>query len=336
MLRPAVFLGLVMAAILLRPMPGFAQQPVNVHSFNRAETDRYIAEFAQRSPLGQFYHGRDVTPVTDQPVVRMNRDTLYSSAIVDLDAGPATITLPDSGGRFASILAIDQDHFVYGVFYAPATFVFTREQVGTRYLVLLGRVFVNPADAADMAAARRVQDSMALQQAAAGRLELPNWNTHQLDAIRAQLNGLMPFVDPGRALGRRSAVNPLDHVIATAAGWGGNPREAATYLPIVPPGPGEAWRLRLPAVPVDGFWSITMYNAAGFMVPNARNAYSVNNVTARTASDGSVTVQMGGCTDMTENCLPAPEGWNALLRLYRPRAEILDGRWRMPALEAVR
>jgi hypothetical protein len=336
MLRRVVLLGLMLGAVTLLPIAGSAQQPVTVHSFNRAETDRYIAEFAQRSPHGQFYHGRDVTSVTDQPVIRMNRDTLYSSAIVDLDAGPATITLPDSGGRFASILAIDQDHFVYGVFYAPATFVFTREQVGTRYLVLLGRVFANPADAADMAAARRFQDSMVLQQAATGRLELPSWNTRELDAIRAQLNGLMPFADASRALGRRGAVNPLDHVIATAAGWGGNPREAATYLPIVPPGPGNAWRLRLPSVPVDGFWSVTMYNAAGFMAPNPRDAYSVNNVTARAAADGSVTVQMGGCTDTTENCLPTPEGWNALLRLYRPRAEILDGRWRMPALEAVR
>jgi hypothetical protein len=64
--------------------------------------------------------------------------------------------------------------------------------------------------------------------------------------------------------------------------------------------------------------------------------YALNNVTARPGADGSTTLQFGGCTDTTPNCLPVPTPWNALLRLYRPRAEVLDGRWQAPALEAAR
>ena len=40
-------------------------------------------------------------------MIRLNRDTLYSSAVFDLDAGPVTITLPDAGKRFMSML-VDQ------------------------------------------------------------------------------------------------------------------------------------------------------------------------------------------------------------------------------------
>jgi hypothetical protein len=336
LLPRAALLGLA----LLLPAAAVAQtRPVTLHDFVRAETDRYIADFARRGTPGAFAHDRQATPVTDQPVIRMNRDTLYSSAVVDLDAGPATVTLPDAGPRFVSLLAIDQDHFVYGVFYAPATFVFTREQVGTRYLVLLVRTFANPDDAADIRAAHAVQDAIALRQASPGRIELPAWDQRALDAIRGQLNGLATHLAGfGRAFGRREEVDRIDHLIGTAAGWGGNPRGAAIYMPIVPPAGAAAagWRMRLPEVPVDGFWSVTVYNAAGFMEANPRNAYALNNVTARREADGSTMLQFGACADATANCIPTPSGWNAVLRLYRPRAEILDGRWRMPALEPIR
>ncbi|MFM7778404.1 MAG: hypothetical protein ACKPB8_06535 [Alphaproteobacteria bacterium] len=46
-------------------------------------------------------------------------------------------------------------------------------------------------------------------------------------------------------------------------------------------------------------------------------------------------MQFGGCTDTAPNCLPVPSPWNAVLRLYRPRAEIIEWRWTMPALEAL-
>jgi hypothetical protein len=71
------------------------------------------------------------------------------------------------------------------------------------------------------------------------------------------------------------------------------------------------------------------------MVPNPRNAVSINNVTGRRGADGAITVQFGGCEDTTPNCVPTPPTWNALLRLYRPRAEVLDGRWTAPRLEPV-
>ena len=56
----------------------------------------------------------------------------------------------------------------------------------------------------------------------------------------------------------------------------------------------------------------------------------LNNITAKTGTDGSVAIQFGGCDGKTPNCLPIRKGWNYVVRLYRPRAEILDDKWKFP------
>ena len=73
----------------------------------------------------------------------MNRDTLYSYGVFDLDAGPVTITLPDTGKRFMSLLTINGDHYNLPVVYAPGSFTFSREQVGTRYMMVAVRTLAN-------------------------------------------------------------------------------------------------------------------------------------------------------------------------------------------------
>jgi hypothetical protein len=47
--------------------------------------------------------------------------------------------------------------------------------------------------------------------------------------------------------------------------------------------------------------------------------------------DGSYTLQFGGCTAKSVNCLVTPAGWSYVVRLYRPRAPILDGSWQFPS-----
>ena len=123
--------------------------------------------------------------------------------------------------------------------------------------------------------------------------------------------------------------------MATAAGWGGLPDAEARYLSVEPRLPVGEYELTVRDVPVDGFWSISLYNADGFFEPNDRNAYSVNNITATPNEDSSVTVHFGGCDGDRPNCLPIMDGWNYTVRLYRPRREVLDGSWSFPSIEHV-
>lgn len=83
----------------------------------------YFAGIVQKEGgFGKFNHHREVIPIDKQPVIRCNRDTLYSSAIFDLDAGPVTITLPDAGGRFMSLQVIDEDQYTPAVFYGAGNY----------------------------------------------------------------------------------------------------------------------------------------------------------------------------------------------------------------------
>lgn len=94
-----------------------------------------------------------------------------------------------------------------------------------------------------------------------------------------------------------------------------------------------AYTLTMPKdVPVQAFWSVTVYNKEGFFTPNKHNAYSVNNVTGKKNDDGTTTIRFGGSPDQT-NFLPITEGWNYIVRLYLPGWEILEGNWNPPAAE---
>ncbi len=313
---------------------------VTIDTFRRAETDTYLARFVKEGAFEKWKHERDVASIDNQTVIRLNRDTLYSFAIFDLDAGPVTVTLPDPGQRFLSMQVIDQDHYAPYVFYAPGVHTLSKAEIGTRYVALAVRTFVNPKDAADVKAVHALQDAIRSEHAAGGSFEIPQWDQESLKQVREallQLAAANGGIDSAKMFGHKDQVEPTAHLIGTAAGWGGNPKAAAIYVGVNPAhNDGKTpYVLRIGEVPVEGFWSISVYNKAGYFEKNAANSYTVNNVTAQRDGDGAVTVHFGGDAKAT-NFIPITPGWNYLIRLYRPRPEILDGRWKAPEAQVAK
>jgi hypothetical protein len=311
---------------------------VTADNFIRAESDLYFGNVVKDGGFGKFTHIRELTPLDKQLVVRSNRDTLYSAGVFDLDAGPVTISIPDPGGRFMSMQVITEDHYVPLVSYGRGEHTLTRDDIGARYVMVAVRTLVNPNDDADLGEVHTLQDAVAVHQDDSGSFDVPDWDPLSQKAVRdalIQLGATLP--DSGRMFGSKDDTDPVRRLIGSAVAWGGNPEKDAMYFSVHPAKNDGAtvYRLAVDQVPVDGFWSVTVYNKDGYFTRNPQNAYSFNNLTAQRDTAGRITIQFGGCDGATGNCLPITPGWNYLVRLYRPQDKILNGEWMFPEAQPI-
>ena len=308
--------------------------PVTIDNYNRAQTDVYFGLIARAGGFGKFMHARELAPIDQRGIIRPNRDTLYSIAVFDLDAGAVTITLADPGRRFMAIQVINEDQYTQAVYYGAGTHTLTRETMGTRYGAVIVRALVDPANKEDLQQIHSLQDALRVSQRASGTFEVPNWDEMSRKKVQTALLQLgTTITDTYRMYGaNEKLVDPVKHVIGSAMLWGGNPARDALYLPITPAqNDGRTvYKLSVGNVPVDGFWSLTVYNSDGYFQRNEYDSYSVNSTTARKNIDGSVTIQFGDCNGNIPNCLPIANGWNYTVRLFLPRPEILQGAWQFP------
>ncbi len=315
---------------------GEGEEPVTLATFVRAETDAAIKVIYDQVGFGVLHHNRVLTPLDQQFVIRMNRDTLYSTAVLDL-SNPAAVTLPEADGRYMSLHVINQDHFSYAVS-EPGRYELTEDAVGSRYVYLIVRTFIDADDPEDIKEANTMQDAIVIEGGGDGPLDIPDWNEKQLLTARQALNTLAKLgMNAARAFGTKEEIYPIDHLVGAAAGWGGLPQKNAFYeIASVTRNDGTPHSVTVKDVPIDAFWSVTVYNADGFIDENPLGVYSFNNVTATPNDDGSITIHFGDCDDGRVNCLPISEGWNYAVRMYAPRPEILDGSWTFPEIKPVR
>jgi hypothetical protein len=263
---------------------------VNVDNFARAETERmFKAVMADAGGLNRSAHNRTPTPLDHQPVIRQNRDTLYGAGVYEISQG-ATLTIPHTGGRYLAAMPINQDGYVNDVLYDPGDHLLTTGKYDTDYLLLAVRVLVDPNDPDDVAAANAIQDQVTVHASPGRPFPVTDYDPETFGATRNALLELAKGLPDFRhAFGARDQVDPVRFLIASAAAWGGLPDSAAQYLNVHPGLPVGEYRLTVKDVPVDGFWSVSLYNVM--------------------------------------------DGWNHLIRLYRPRAEVLDGTWTFPTIQ---
>lgn len=313
-------------------------ETVNALNYIRAESDMQFKAYAAKAGgVGKILHLREPYSVEDQTTIRGNRDTLYSFCVVDLTE-PVIIVKPNSPDRFQSLLVISQDHYNPVLMHGGGEVLLDLDTVGTRYAAALFRTFADPNDPEDMKKAHALQDAIVIKQSSPGKLEIPDWDENSLVETRSQLNRLAAAITSfSGAFGPKGMVDPTLHLLASAGGWGGNPERGAMYFNVSPEkNDGQtAYTLTMPKdVPVEAFWSVTLYNKEGFFTRNQFNAYSFNSLTAQRNDNGTVTIHFGG-DPSAANYLPIVDGWNYIVRCYLPGTPIIEGDWLPPAPQPV-
>jgi hypothetical protein len=309
---------------------------VNVDNYERAETAAmFDNQLAMSGGINQWIHFRVPTPVDQQPVIRMNRDTLYSGAVVDISGG-GTVTLPDAGGRYMTLMVINEDHYINRVFSEPGTYELSVEELGTPFVNTVARILVDANDPDDIAEVNRLQDQVLLDLNSANAYTHPEYDEESFKATKDALLALGEGVPDTRGtFGTQSDVEPVRHLIGTATGWGGLPEAEAYYYMETEPRPAGRYTFTFKDVPVDGFWSVSIYNRDGYYEANPYDSYNLNSVTAEADSNGLVTLNLAPEPEGLTNHLYVTDGWNYAIRLYRPRPAVLNKTWTPPTPQPV-
>lgn len=338
------FLSTSVALAALTAPPALAQSPapragtvkVTPQTYIRAETDRTFHNISQQAGgVNRWFYIRKPTPLDQQTVVRMNLDTLYSASIVDTSKG-ATVTLPPlDKGRFMSVLLVDNDHYAPAVLYTPGTHNLPRD---TKYLAVVVRTQVfDPKDPAEIALVNKLQDAVVVKANSADPLPPMRWEPASLKALTAQYEKESTKYPSWKGMmGPRGKVNEKTRHVAAAAAWGLNPEWDATYLNYSGKHDHRACHKATYKVPENkAFWSITVYGDDGYM--KSENAV-VNSSNVKLNADGGFTVYFGSkeaCGEVP-NRVDVTEGWNYLMRIYRPGPSVLNGSYKVPKAEPVR
>ena len=147
------------------------------------------------------------------------------------------------------------------------------------------RTLVDPVDPKDVEQVHVLQDAIKVEQKGAGKFEAPNWDQASQKKVRDALLVLATTIpDFKKAFGTKEQVDPIRHLIGTAAAWGGNPDKDATYLNITPDQERRQHGLQAQSSGTcrstgSGPSASTMQK--GYYEKNPYNAYSINNITAQ-------------------------------------------------------
>jgi len=337
------------------------------------QTYEYVARYSQGDPAklnvwaipGEprlVTAGNDIVP-------RTNHDTFYQAANVWLGDGPVVLaSSAPSEDRFNSFQLIDERNANYRNIVYPKgeyTLYFGAKpdeirgeavEVPSLLSIVLVRVEVkDETKPEDVAAAKAVINAMTItgkRPADFPRAHLLNGfgadvvaEAHRrMDEAFARVPFRQTVVGPEQEPGRD--VPYLHHAAGTKGGFGGpDPRHSA-YEAILFDADGEpmkgsngTYTVTTEEPPVDAFWSVTVYDTerGGFLHPNERNRYHINDTAAERNADGTVTFTFKQtCEKTASNCLAVPAGrFDVVPRYYLPHEEIVSGAWTFPKIERV-
>jgi len=310
---------------------------VTPESYPTDETSHQILKNQDLIGVNKFLHKAHLTPTDNQPVVRMNRDTYYSMAVIDVSKG-ASITIPEiPEGKYVSVQPVTEDHRIQAMSYGPGTFKLSTHTGTHLYVVVrLDATFTE-------AEAKVIHDKMSISANSNTKFATAPVNkqsfTEVEDALKAQVPSLVKrdgvlalsgmFTDPRDE--SEKLFTQEKYEIGAAVGWGGAQWKDNIYELSGNYTADTCHKMTFEDPGNDAFWSITVYNKKGFMFNDLAN-YSSNTATANT--DGTYTISFGCGEDSPNNIEIAnpSEVFNIAVRHYKPSKKVSEDGYRLVPL----
>ncbi len=308
---------------------------VSYENFPHVETSLSMQKVIKMAGgINKFAHLKKPTPIENQQIIRMNRDTLYSLAVIDVSQD-AVVTVPDTGKRYISMAVINNDGYTNMVKVWGGKYHLNKENVGTDYALIIMRILLDANNPEDIENVNKLQDLYTIEATSNKELPAVKWNKADYNKVYAALLDLFKISKNANDMfGSKDMVDPVHFRIGTAGGFGGLPSKNAIYFNYnTPKNKAKSYSMTLNNVPVNAFWSFTVYNKDGYLFKSKHGLPSVNSTTAKANADGSYTIHFGMCEKNTNNCLGITDGWNGILRLYEPKEEVINHTWVAPTID---
>lgn len=315
---------------------------VTADNYPTLETARQMLKNQTLVGVNNLLHKRVLTPTDNQPVVRMNRDTYYSMAVVDVSKG-AFITMPKlPKGKYMSVQGVTEDHRIQAMQYGSGTFNLTTHTGKHLYLVIrLDSTFTE-------AEAKKYQDQMSITANSAIEFKSVQVDKESFHSVEKSLKAKAPallassptdatfgmFTDPTDS--SKELFTKEKYAVGAALGWGGaqlkdNIYEISRNFPTQ-----QCHQMTFEDPKNKAFWSVTVYDKKGFMFNDLAN---LSSNTAKQNKDGTYTVSFG-CGDDAINNIPTKNAtgvFNLAMRHYIPSDRVrVEGYRLVPLIKAVK
>lgn len=292
--------------------------PVTMENFDQVEAAVNFNKWVSKGIMNSKVDLTDYYPAGPAPTVRANRDTLYTVGFYDNQKG-IRIEQPDNG-IFQSALVLDENGFAKDYVWTAGGF---DVKPSDGFVLVIFRIGLEEG----LETAREAQKTLSVSDLGTRTYVTPRYNKAQRDALWSKLN--KQAIASGIFLEYafdKDTIDPLTRSLSNAAGWGGMAFSVNNYQMSTNIKGTQCMQTTFEDPRVDEFWSFTLYDAEGWLLPIGDNV--LNGRDARPNKDGTYTLSINCGDDAINNITTdGVDEWSVTWRTYGSSYKVKSGQW---------
>jgi hypothetical protein len=295
--------------------------PVTPENYTDVEAEVNFQKWVSRDAMNKLFRLDRLTPAGPALTIRMNRDTLYSAALVDATDG-FQVHMPDQG-VYTSVLVLDQKGYSQEYIWQPGNHKISIDKANGDFVWVLFRTGLEKG----MEKALEAQKTVGISGMGSKVWKAKPYDKAQYQELHDRY--MQEAIDTGIFLQYgydSSRIDMKTKRMSDAAGWGGMDFGINNYQISENMSSEQCYSTTFEDPKADEFWSFTLYDADGWLLPiDGKNI--LNSRDAIPNKDGTYTVRFN-CGEKAVNNLQTKEQvFGFAWRVYGSPYKVRAGRW---------